>query len=354
MSEIVLRSTGVDDPTGRTLTLEQKLFEWSPLGTGATALAIFLILSVLYGLLARLSRWPLIGVGKSGAFLPQNTRDALVLSLLIATALGMQRYARQKDLEEAQRSNSMLAKCFATGFSEIPRSELVRRLAIGTAVGIFIGAAMTVSLNRWTGFEAWISAPAKIWFAFASIVLCMLFTRGVVMTRIGAAGTARFIERDLEIDLLRIDELAPLGKSSARVSLIWFAVSAISCLSLAGGLTLSASIALIVACASIGIGIFVITMEKVHRKIKTAKSAELARLRTQMDSLRHDLHTNAEAALKLQGLIAYEHRIERAPEWPFDQTTAMRLGASALILTLPWFGQAVAQSLVEHIGQFVH
>jgi len=32
----------------------------------------------------------------------------------------------------------------------------------------------------------------------------------------------------------------------------------------------------------------------------------------------------------------------------------MRLGASALILTVPWFGQAVAGTLVERLGQLLH
>ncbi len=50
------------------------------------------------------------------------------------------------------------------------------------------------------------------------------------------------------------------------------------------------------------------------------------------------------------GSLAYEKRISDAPEWPFDQTTAVRVVASALILTVPWFGQAVAASLVDHFG----
>ena len=37
-------------------------------------------------------------------------------------------------------------------------------------------------------------------------------------------------------------------------------------------------------------------------------------------------------------------------EWPFDQTTLVRVGASALILTVPWFGQAAAQYFVDHIA----
>jgi hypothetical protein len=52
----------------------------------------------------------------------------------------------------------------------------------------------------------------------------------------------------------------------------------------------------------------------------------------------------------LQGLLAYEARIMAVHEWPFDQTTLMRVGASALILAVPWFGQAVAAFVVERFA----
>ena len=355
MSDTLLDTAGPPTPQVQEPTVEQRLFAWSPLGTGATAFVIFLILAGLYAGAATLSGWPLLDVGRPGPLLPQETRGALVLSLLIATALGMQRYARLKDLEDAKRATGVLAKCFNRNyFGEISKKELSRRLGLATAIGVTVGLALAVFFNHRTAEQNWMLSAPRLWFAFASVILSLLFARGVVLTRMGAAATRRFIERDLVIDLLRIDELAPLGKSAARVSLIWFSVSAVSSLSLSSDMGLVASIALIVGCAGIGVGIFVLTMEKVHRKIKAAKTAELSRLRDQMDSLRHELHANAEAALKLQGLIAYEQRVERAPEWPFDQTTAMRLGASALLLTVPWFGQALAQSLVDRVGQIVH
>ena len=53
---------------------------------------------------------------------------------------------------------------------------------------------------------------------------------------------------------------------------------------------------------------------------------------------------------RLQGLLAYEARIQAVHEWPFDQTTLVRVLASAFILTVPWFGQAIVQYFVEHLG----
>ncbi len=54
------------------------------------------------------------------------------------------------------------------------------------------------------------------------------------------------------------------------------------------------------------------------------------------------------------GLLAYEARIAAVPEWPFDQHIAVRVGASALLLAVPWFGQAVAAVVVERLGKSLH
>ena len=340
---------------GMDLVAEQKLFEWSPFGTATTALLIFLVLALLFAGLATVSGYPMIGVSRTGITLPQDTRGALVLSLLIATALGMQRYARMKDIEDFSKGSAALRECLLRSFDASPRRDLARRLRIATAMGVLFGTVLHVLLN-WHDFAA--STPSvpvvSLWFLVSNILLVVLFMRGLELTRTAARSTRIFID-SLPVDLLRIDQLSLLGRSAARTSLIWFSVSAVSCLFFeSGGLSIITVVSLIVACATLGIGIFVLTMGHVHRRIKATKTSELERIRSQIDGVRHEAHASADASLRLQGLIAYEKRIESAPEWPFDQTTAMRLGASTLILTVPWFGQALAQSLIDRVGHFVH
>jgi hypothetical protein len=96
---------------------------------------------------------------------------------------------------------------------------------------------------------------------------------------------------------------------------------------------------------------FVRPLERVHHKIRAAKACELERVRGEIDQVRLAASADSQAAIRLQGLLAYEARIEAAPEWPFDQTTLFRVGASALILTVPWFGQAVAGYAIEHLAR---
>src|SRR5262249_25262120 len=114
------------------------------------------------------------------------------------------------------------------------------------------------------------------------------------------------------------------------------------------------SLALLVGCAGMGVTVFVGILTSVHSRIRAAKAAELEALRAEIAETRARLDDDQAAPPKLQALLAYENRIDEAPEWPFDQTILVRLGASSLILALPWFGQAVAQLVVENMGRMAH
>ena len=89
-------------------------------------------------------------------------------------------------------------------------------------------------------------------------------------------------------------------------------------------------------------------MARGHRRIRAAKLVELETLRHAIEQARAQAPADASAAMRLQGLLAYETRIEAVREWPFDQSTGMRLIAYLLIPAVPWFGQAIAGYFVEH------
>jgi hypothetical protein len=110
---------------------------------------------------------------------------------------------------------------------------------------------------------------------------------------------------------------------------------------------------LLVGCAGIGLWVFIGTLGLAHREIRAAKAAELETIRSELVAVKAAIDTDPAAPAKLQSLLAYEARIDGVPEWPFDQTILMRVGVSALILTVPWFGQAVAGLAVEHMGKLL-
>ncbi len=339
----------------RRANFEQQLFIASPFGTFVTAAAIFALFFAAYLASAWAVGIALVTRAAGMPFIPSNTRAAFVLSLLIATALGVQRYARLTDRADIAafppllRNGVMSASQFAM---LAPRNA---RIKSATVIGVVVGLLASIFAIPHATFTAAGSLnPVFVWFTIATTVLACLFTRGVEMTRAGAAGAKSFIDNELVIDLLRIDRLTIIGRSAARSALVWFAVSAVTCLFFVGSdLSIAAILVLLAGCAGMGAWIFVRTMEHVHRKIRGVKAEELERVRSDIDAVRPNAHGNADAAQRLQGLLAYEQRIAAVHEWPFDQTTLVRLAASALILTVPWFGQALAGAVVDRIGQLM-
>jgi len=323
---------------------EQRLFAWSPFGTFWTAVLIFAVMAGLFIAAMGFDGRRAFAWTKSGLFVADETRGAVTLSLLIAVALGLQRYARVKDRARVPSANEREPDFYFNQSMEGAR--LVPATLFGAAFGAFLTFTVVPHPPLWTA--------SYFWFFVTDIVVSVLFSRGIALTRAGSQTWRRFIDTELVIDLLRIDRLSFIGRSAARNSLIWFAVSAVICLFFTSrGITLF-TVVLVIGSMALGVGIFVGTMERVHRRIHAAKANELERVRTQIEALRHEAHQSADSAQRLHGLIAYEGRIQAAPEWPFDQTTAMRVGASALILTVPWFGQAIAGTLVDRVGQFFH
>lgn len=319
---------------------EQRIFVYSPFGTTITAILLFAILAGSYLLAMRLDGASILA--------PENLetlRLALTLSLLMAVILCAQRFARQRERADVHA----LAEVMTGGLSQAKDAtkltpddaNLLGATLLGLAIG---GVADWLFYFHGSGSGALLS---RIWFSLITLLLVLSFVRGAELTRTGARASVARIRQSLVIDLLRIDKLSVWGRGAARSALIWFAVCAASCL-LFISVSKILTIVFLLGCLTMGIVSFVMTMEPVHRQIRAAKAAELERIRTDIDSVRGA--QTADMAVRLESLLAYEARIMAVPEWPFDQTTLIRVGASALILTVPWFGQAVAGYIIEHLA----
>jgi len=323
--------------------LEQRLFVLSPVNTFWTTLLIFIVLVGSYAAAATLSHVDLIADYGHGVGLSHSARFALLFSLLITTVLGVQRFARLRERADFMAHAAVLKggvadACIVTALTP-GSARLARASLIGLAVGVLL--CWTIVSPRASPQQ---TMATYVWFCVITILISVLFARGVSLTRGGGRGMRETIDNKLVIDLLRVDKLSVIGRSAARAALIWFTISAVICLFFIGGSMDLFTIGLLAGCAAMGIWIFIATMETVRRKIRVAKAAELERVRTQIDAVRD---TPGE---RLQGLLAYEARIQAVHEWPFDQTTLVRVAASAFILAVPWFGQAVAAFVVERFA----
>jgi hypothetical protein len=322
--------------------LEQRLFVLSPFNTFWTTLIIFAVLVGSFIVAALLSGISPFAIDAHGIHLAASTRFAAQFSLLITTVLGMQRFARVRERADLMAHAAVLKGGIADArevTSLTPGSAMLGR---ATVTGVIVGILLCLTIVRPTpGLQ---TAATYAWFCVITVLIAVLFARGVALTRGASRDTRRNIENKLIVDLLRVDRLSVVGRSAARVALIWFVISAVICLFFIGGGIDPFTIGLLIGCAAMGIWIFVATMETVRRKIRIAKAAELERVRSEIDVARNDPGDH------LQGLLAYEARIAEVREWPFDQTTLVRVVGSAFILTVPWFGQAIVQYFVEHLG----
>jgi hypothetical protein len=328
------------------ISFEQWLFLKSPVGTAATAAIFFVLATGSYALVAALTHTPLLLDTAQGLRIAPYAWSALVLSLLMSTVLGMQRYTRNK--ERADEPAFIAIAASAATAATILRPASPKRMLWANALGAVagIGLAFATAPSAY-----WQDHPALFaWSIAITMFLGALFARGVVMTAQGGRAFAHLIENELRIDLLHVDKLAVIGRHSARNALIWFTVAAIVCLFFVGEID-STVIAILIVCAGMGLWIFFRPMEQVHRRIRAEKSAELDRIRTDIDDVRGAAVHDAGAAARLQGLLAYEARIHAVHEWPFDQTTLMRVAAYVLIPAIPWFGEAVVSDLIQRMAR---
>jgi len=339
-------------PANGPIPFEQQLFLRSRFGTLPTSAIVFVLLFGSFVIVALLQQVSVFDPVHFELGITPVAWSALALSLLCTTALAMQRLSRVWEAADqagyARILKGGMTSALKVTSASAPGARLGRATIIGIFAGIIISATIRYAELREGHVLHW---GAMLWFALASTFLSILFSRGVEQSRAGNVAHAEIMRTELQIDLLRIDTLAVLGRSAARVALIWFVVSAVACLFFVSRDLNWLTIALIVMCAAMGVGVFATMMLRIHHQIVTAKNAELERIRSHIDAQRAAVPDDYQAATRLQGLLAYEKRIADAHEWPFDQTTLVRLAASSFILVVPWLGRAGAGYLVDHFGR---
>ncbi|HEY1631088.1 MAG TPA: hypothetical protein VGF56_07215 [Rhizomicrobium sp.] len=333
------------------LPFEQALYESSPLGLVLTTLVVFAAMYGSFLAIAALEHVPTIEHTEKGVMFSDAGWPALVLTLLCTSAMALQRYMRLAEARDAPAYARILSGGMASASDITGPAPRDAKLGPATLIGILFGIVVSVVVRVSELREGHVIPPVTMgWYAAASIFLVVLFARGVAQSRAGGRSYARVLNAELKIDLLRTNTLTVLGRSAARSALIWFVISAIACLFFVRSDLNWLTILLAAGCAVMGISVFVSIMSRIHRQILAVKTAELEHVRAQIDAARAVMHADTHAAARLHGMLAYEKRIADAAEWPFDQSTLVRIAAYILIPTVPWFGQAVVQYFVDHLA----
>ncbi len=206
-------------------------------------------------------------------------------------------------------------------------------------------AREVILLERWSldGGLSIVCVMAAFWLA----------TRAAWFTLAELTAVARSAQAVRDLDPLDAERFEPLGRMALRASVLWAGAAALTSLSM---VITSGSLAEVAACAflvAVAVGSFVIPMRGVHENLRATKRSEISRVRQE---IRRDRETVAalgpdagEAAGRLPGLLAFEARMERAREWPFDALTLRRFGIVLLLPLASWLGGALVERIVDSV-----
>ena len=185
-----------------------------------------------------------------------------------------------------------------------------------------------------------------VWALLLNALLFGLLGRLVFETCAQLRVVARLEVRLGEIDLLDPEPLRIFARPGLRSASVWFGGSAIASLIFVNVSYHWATGLVILATLGVGTLAFVLPMRGVHRRIHGAKRAELARVRDGVREERRLVLERRGSAERLPALLAYEARIERVREWPFDVPTLLRFLVLALVAAGSWLGGAVVERLL--------
>jgi hypothetical protein len=265
----------------------------------------------------------------------------------VPAALRIARRGIARDLE-ALRSH---LRCTNAEFTRIrdqisgPDGPLERALSLsGVPIGIaivYLDPSVTMSA------EASLSDPAFAW----GLVRVAIFV-GLVVHLIDAdvratRGYAAMSRDLLIVDLLDVRSLAPLARRGQRSVLTWVVFSSIFSLYWLGDSAARSNVYLLVLAVGLATAAYFVPLFGIRKNIRTAKHAELDRLREEIRSEREVTGAvaaaGAEQSPRLANLVGYYQLIESTREWPIDATNLVRLALYLALGLGSWLGGALVE-----------
>jgi len=196
----------------------------------------------------------------------------------------------------------------------------------------------------------------KIYWTLAAISSFGLLVYVIYSSVAGGDLFGRLHEQPLAIDIFDPTPLEPIARYSLGLSLAFI-----------GGITLSlvfvdnprsllnpVSFLLYGVLDLVAVVVFFLTMGRTHRVMSEVKDRELETVRHNLSAAYRELKTRAaEGRLEqmealsdsITAWLAYEKRIEAAPDWPYTTETLRNLIASVLIPVATWLYQALQDVL---------
>ncbi len=232
----------------------------------------------------------------------------------------------------------------------LPHNE---RIALGIAGGLgVVGGLMASYLGPGEDVSYRPSTwdPETIWHRLLALFIGFWIVRLLVRIAIDSVRLSRVAADVPRLDLLDLDALAPVTRYGLTNALLGLGLAAVYALFLVEPGYLPLMFVILVNGAIVAGAALVLPARGAHRCIQARKQAELAWCRARIRAARAALEEARPGTRdRLDELVAWEARVERVREWPFDSSTLARFGLYLLIPLASWSGAAFVERLIDSL-----
>ncbi len=187
------------------------------------------------------------------------------------------------------------------------------------------------------------------WWNLALPILLFSLLGLLALWGIRSAGLHSSLSRRYgRVRLLDPEPLKLFARRGLRLALFWFLGSGIALLLVAGAQAQEVVLGAIAVTSALGVASLILPSLGIHQRMREVKSAELARVRNEIESRLGDLRAGtSNGAAELPALLAWEARIAEVPEWPLGGAVMIRFGLLVLIPLGSWLGGALVERMVD-------
>ncbi len=221
---------------------------------------------------------------------------------------------------------------------------------------IFLGILVFMGINMGTDGTSDFSWLI-VYFVITLTIVYGLMGWLIYDTLVGIVRVSRLSRRDLKLDILDTEMMAPVASWSLGISLVFVGailLSIIGNVSQSGDLLLNANTIIgYVIMICITLLIFFLSMWTAHRALSEAKKSKLIPAQKQLAEISRELEVRVvkgqrEGMIELSSTFtawtAYEKRVKETPTWPFNAATVRRLIASILTPGLVYLIKILSQA----------
>lgn len=320
----------------------RRCFEATGLPVAVAGLALLSAISVLFGLQELLA-------GRAGLIADDPsvladvritiTHVAVVVYLLAAFVY----YERERE-----RAVADLRGLLATEPATEPSAE---RVWLRWAGLVGLGVAVLTSLFASPGTvsydpETWTLETA--WHRVLGLLIGVGIGRLLMLIVLGSTQLSELAREVHRIDLLDPEPLAPFTRLGLTGALLSIGIVAVFALFLVEVEYLPLVVGLLALSILVGGVALLLPLRGVRDRIRAAKHEELHWCRARLRSARAELAAGRSGE-GLEGLIAWEARIQAVPEWPIDASTVRRFGLYLLIPLGSWAGAALVERVIDRL-----